>query len=288
MAAPPLLTTAPLPAGPAQGWPEAAPVSAPGLALAGGLFVPHDGGPAADLREQPERWALLHLLTGALRRGVPMLAWGSGAALVGRALGARVHAGHLVESGVQEPDWAEPPAGANVHAWVSRAGDRRALHWEAGRVTAWAGTQPPPALLHAFLARLDTQRSRWPATPLEAVGGEAALRAVLADFYARAALDPLLGPVFAAHVGDWPAHLEHVTAFWITMLGGTGPDGGPAWRGNLNTVHAGLGIRGEHLARWLALFGEAARAHLPSEAAGLLTARAGAMGARLGAAGRRF
>jgi hemoglobin len=283
MASPLLLTTAPLPAGPPdQGWPEAAPVSASALAVAGGLLAPHDGGPAADLREQPERWALLQVMSGALRRDVPMLAWGSGAALVARALGARVHAGRP-----DWTDWAEPPTGARVHTWVSHAGDRRALHWEVGRVTAWAGTQLPPALLAAFLARLDTQRSRRPASPLEAVGGEAALRAVLSDFYARAALDPLLGPVFAAHVGDWPAHLDHVTAFWVTMLGGTGADGGPTWRGNLNTVHTGLGIRAEHLARWLALFGEAAHAHMPTEAAELLTARAGAMGARLGAAGRR-
>lgn len=273
-----LLTTAPLPDSPQMGWPEAAPLSADTLAGAGGLFAAHDGGPAADLRERPDRWALLQLLSGALRRGVPVLAWGSGAALTGRALGARVHAG--------QPDWAGPPAGATVHAWAEVAGSLRALHWELDRVTAWAGPQPPPTLLRAFLARLDTQRSRRPATPLEAVGGEAALHIVLTDFYARAALDPLLGPVFAAHVRDWPAHLEHVAAFWSTVLGGAGPDG-PPWRGNLNTVHAGLGIRGEHLARWLALFGQAARAHLPPEAAALLTARAGAMGARLGAAGRR-
>ena len=100
---------------------------------------------------------------------------------------------------------------------------------------------------------------------------------LLTDFYARARTDALLGPVFDAHVTDWDAHLEHVTAFWVTLLGG-----GPAWRGNLNRVHAGLGIRGPHLARWLALFGEAARAHLPPEAAALLLTRAEAMGSRLG------
>ncbi|MFC5848296.1 group III truncated hemoglobin [Deinococcus petrolearius] len=275
MAPPLLLTTAPLPACPDRGWPEAAPVSEAALAAAGGLLVPHDGGPAADLRERPDRWALLHLMTGALRRDVPLLAWGSGAALVGRALGAPVHAGHA-----GAPDWAEVPAAAEVHL---QSPGGRPLHWTAGRATAWADPEVPPFLLAAFLAGLDTQRSRRPATPLETVGGEAALRAVLADFYARAARDPLLGPVFAAHVRDWAAHLDHVTAFWVTVLGGAGPGGEPAWRGNLNHVHAGLGLRGEHLARWLTLFAQAARAHLPPEAAEVLTSRAGAMGTRLGA-----
>lgn len=276
-----LLTTAPLPARPDQGWPEAAPASAAALAGAAGLLVPHDGGPAAELRDRPERWALLHLVTGALRRDVPLLAWGSGAALVGRALGARVYAG-----AAGAPDWTGAPTAARVHLWTPGGHPR---HWTAGRVTAWADVELPPTLLASFLAGLGAQRSRRPATPLEAVGGEAALRAVLADFYARAALDPLLGPVFAAHVRDWPAHLEHVTAFWVTLLGGLEPGDAPAWRGNLNTVHAGLGIRGEHLARWLLLFGEAARAHLTPDAAELLSTRAAAMGTRLGtqAAARR-
>ncbi|WP_027459787.1 group III truncated hemoglobin [Deinococcus murrayi] len=257
----PLLSPLPLPDWPAQ---EATPQALPGAA---GLLLPHDGGPVADVRERPDRWALLKLAAAALRGDVPTLAWGTGAALAGRALGARVHPGGPAG------EWAEAPRGAIVHTWEGE----RPLHWTHGSLTAWAGPTLPPELRASFLAGLEAAPPRLPATPLEAVGGEAALRPLLADFYARARADALLGPVFAAHVQDWEAHLERVTAFWVTMLGGS-----PAWRGNLNPIHAGLGLRGEHLERWLALFGEAARAHLPPGAADLLLARAGAMGARLG------
>lgn len=241
---------------------------------AAGLLVPHDGEPVADVRDRPDRWALLALVSGAVRRGVPVLAWGTGAALAGRVLGAAIRAGD--EPGLAA-EWAGAPRGAEVLRWQGEV----PLLWRAGSVTAWAGTGLPGDLREAFLSGLDHAQPRLPASPLEAVGGEAALRPLLADFYARAQGDDLLGPVFAAHVTDWEAHLERVTAFWVTLLGG-----GPAWRGNLNRVHAGLGLRGVHLERWLALFEEAARGHLSPEAAEVLLSRAGAMGARLGSGAR--
>ncbi|WP_019588194.1 group III truncated hemoglobin [Deinococcus apachensis] len=262
----PLLTTSPLTAF-GVGVVEATPDE---LFTAAGLLVPHDGGPVADIRDRPDRWALLTLLSGAVRRSVPVLAWGTGAAMAGRALGARVRVG-----GGPDPalEWSELPRGAVTEEWEGEV----PLLWRAGNVTAWAGVTLPEALREAFLAGLASTGPRTPGTPLEMVGGEAALRPLLADFYARARADDLLGPLFAAHVTDWDAHLDRVTAFWVTMLGG-----GAAWRGNLNSVHAGLGIRGPHLARWLALFRAAAQAHLSPQAAALLTTRAEAMGARLG------
>jgi len=256
-----LLSTSPLP-----GWAVQA-ASPQALSTAAGLLVPHDGEPVADVRGRPDRWALLTLVSGAVRRGLPVLAWGSGAALAGRVLGARVHPGGPAG------EWAQGPRGAEVLTWQGQV----PLLWRAGRVTAWAGVTLPDTLRAEFLASLASAGERTPGTPLEAVGGEAALRALLADFYARARADELLGPVFAAHVTDWDTHLEHVTAFWVMLLGG-----GPTWRGNLNRIHAGLGIRSAHLARWLELFGDAARAHLAPEAAALLLARAQTMGERLG------
>ncbi|MBB5233549.1 group III truncated hemoglobin [Deinococcus budaensis] len=257
----PLLSPFPVP-----GWDTQA-ATPQALSTAGGLLVPHDGEPVADVRDRPDRWARLTLVAGAVRRGLPVLAWGTGAALAGRVLGARV------QPGGPAGDWAEVPRGAEVQAWQGEV----PLLWRTGRVTAWAGAKLPDPLKADFLAGLPGATARTPGTPLEALGGEAALRALLADFYARARADTLLGPVFGAHVTDWDAHLDHVTAFWVTLLGGA-----PLWRGNLNRVHAGLGVRGPHLERWLELFGEAARAHLPPEAAALILARAGAMGARLG------
>lgn len=264
----PLLTTSPL----SSFGVEVVEASLEALPGAAGLLVPHDREPVADVRDRPDRWALLTLLAGAVRRRVPVLAWGSGAALAGRVLGARVRPGKGAA------DWSEAPRGATVERWQ---GDVPLL-WRMGPLTAWAGEALPGELRTEFLASLTEAGPRAPGSPLEAVGGEAALRALLADFYTRARQDELLGPVFAAHVQDWTAHLDRVTAFWITMLGGRA-----AWRGNLNSVHADLGIRGAHLTRWLALFRETAEGRLAPEATALLIPRAEAMGARLGRRGPR-
>ena len=266
MTPPPLLSTSPLPRF-GQEVQEATPEA---LTTAPGLLVPHDGGPVADVRERPDRWALLGLISGAVRRGVPVLGWGTGAALVGRVLGARVRVQPL--PGLAD-EWAEAPRNAEVLTWRGEV----PLLWRAGKVTAWAGVELPEEVRAAFLAELEAHTPPLPATPLEALGGEAALRSLLADFYDRARRDEVLGPVFSTHVTDWEAHLDRVTAFWITMLSGV-----PAWRGNLNAVHAGLGVRREHLERWLTLFRASAEAHLSPEAAARLAERAEAMGARLG------
>ncbi|GGK21427.1 hypothetical protein GCM10008955_13600 [Deinococcus malanensis] len=241
------------------------------LVRCGGLLVPHDGERVGDVRDRPDRWAALQLLTQAIRRGVPVLAWGSGAALAGRALGAAVQEHEGLE-------WAHAPRGAEVLVWQQE----RPQHWHAGRVSAWAGPELPEDMVANFLSTLPALRSRQPASLLEELGGEAALRSLLADFYARARTDELLGPVFTTHVTDWNAHLDRATAFWVTMLGGE-----PAWRGNLNTVHAGLGVRTAHLDRWLGLLTLAAHAHLPPEAAGLLLARAHAMAGKLARSSKR-
>lgn len=260
-----LLTSSPLP-----GWLDTHQRGTVPIREAAGLLLPHDGGPVADLREQPARWALLTDVAAALRRGVPVLGWGSGAALLGRALGAAIRRS---EGGLE---WAALPRGAQAHTWAGEV----PLHWTQGRAVAWAAPELPEVVRADFLAALPGWADRTPGSPLEEVGGVPALEAVVTEFYTRARRDPLLGPVFAAHVTDWPAHLGRVTAFWVTLLGGD-EDFTP-WRGNLNAAHAGLGVRGEHLRAWLTLWETAARDLLPAPAADLLTARARAMGARLG------
>ncbi|MDB5045430.1 MAG: globin [Deinococcus sp.] len=272
-----LLTTSPL-TDVWDGW-TVQPASAEALPHAAGLLVPHDGQPVRDVQHRPDRWAVLTLISGAVRGGLPVLAWGTGAALAGRVLGAAIQAGRRAEGGESTAEeWVALPRNAHAEQWL----DAAPLLWRAGAVTAWAGETLPGALKLEFLTRLETPTLRTPATPLESMGGETALRPLLADFYAQTRADAVLGPIFAAHVSDWEAHLEAVTAFWITMLGGPTQAGGQHWRGNLNHIHAPLGIRGVHLARWLALFRAAAEAHLPPDAAQVLTSRAEAMGARLG------
>lgn len=270
-----LLSLTPLPGWAGPGGVVAARAGA--LPTASGLLLPHDGLPVADVRDRPERWVALGLVAEALRRNVPVLGWGSGAALLGRALGAAV-----VPAGAHGGvDWSPLPRGAVVHAW----GGEVPLHWSHGRATAWADVTLPVRIRAEFLAALPGLTDRQPGSPLEVVGGPVAVQAVVTEFYARARQDALLGPVFAAHVRDWPAHLRHVTAFWVTMLGGAeGPL--PAWRGNLNGAHAGLGIGGAHLRAWLALWAGTARDLLPPDAAEVLVTRAAAMGARLGRGAR--
>ena len=41
---------------------------------------------------------------------------------------------------------------------------------------------------------------------------------VVARFYAAIRQDPGLGPVFAAHVTDWPVHEEKIASFWRNAI----------------------------------------------------------------------
>lgn len=40
--------------------------------------------------------------------------------------------------------------------------------------------------------------------------------------YARVRVDPLLGPIFNAAVGNWDEHLDKLCAFWISITLMTG------------------------------------------------------------------
>lgn len=69
-------------------------------------------------------------------------------------------------------------------------------------------------------------------------------------FYDRVRADPVLGPVFAAHVDDWPAHLAQLADFWSAMLRGT-----RRFRGAPVQRHNALpGLDEAMFERWLDLF----------------------------------
>ncbi|AFZ65741.1 truncated hemoglobin [Deinococcus peraridilitoris DSM 19664] len=233
----------------------------------------------------------------ALNMGVPVFGWGSGAALLGRAMGAGVHLqenalpSQALQISAEASTTLECPrdllqrlvlkevllarevttlprgAKALVRAAALPVLFRGAGYW------GYAGVALPPFLLELFLTEARLHPERRPADPLDAMGGEAALRAVLRDFYTRARHDQVLGPVFTAHVHDWDAHIDRVQDFWVTALSGI-----PRYQGNLNVAHAHLGIRAEHLTRWLSLFEAACGEGLAPGHAALLTARAEAMG----------
>lgn len=80
--------------------------------------------------------------------------------------------------------------------------------------------------------------------------GEDDVTRLVHAFYARVRADPSLGPVFEAHVDDWPVHLARLVDFWSAMLRGTRRfSGAPVQRHN-----ALPGLDAAMFGRWLALF----------------------------------
>lgn len=81
----------------------------------------------------------------------------------------------------------------------------------------------------------------------------------VAVFYGAVRRHEVLGPIFAEHVGDWPAHEARITAFWAgAILNKAGYNGSPM-RAHLSAGN----VRPEHFEIWLALFDEALRRTLP-------------------------
>lgn len=79
------------------------------------------------------------------------------------------------------------------------------------------------------------------------------LMRLVTEFYAGAASDPLLGPVFARAIPDWESHYQIVQNFWSrTLLGTTRYSGMPF------AAHVPLQLRPEHFERWVSLFKETA------------------------------
>ena len=110
------------------------------------------------------------------------------------------------------------------------------------------------------------------------------IEAVVAEFYDLIRRHPGLGPVFAAHVTDWPAHEAKIVRFWANaILFERDYDGNP------QQVHVAAGdVRPGHFEVWLALFDGVLRRHLPEPTAAAwsaLTHRIG-RGLRMGVADR--
>jgi hemoglobin len=69
-------------------------------------------------------------------------------------------------------------------------------------------------------------------------------------FYAAVRGDPLLGPVFAAHVKHWDAHLPKMVDFWSSALRRMA-----RYRGIPMPVHTALpGLDARLFQRWVQLF----------------------------------
>ena len=107
--------------------------------------------------------------------------------------------------------------------------------------------------------------------PAPGDGAHADIARLVATFYARARHDPLLGPVFAQQVADWPHHLAALTAFWAVQLRGAG-----RYRGMPLAAHRPLlpDLSPAMFARWLALWRQAATEMTSKADAAILIAKA--------------
>lgn len=115
-----------------------------------------------------------------------------------------------------------------------------------------------------------------PATLYERIGGRDGLMLLLRRFYADVRQHDEIGPVFAARIDDWPAHLEKIAGFW------SGLTGGPAlYGGGMAARHIPLQLEEKHFQAWLGLWHRHCEAHLPAPEAAEMIAIAEAIGQRL-------
>lgn len=92
---------------------------------------------------------------------------------------------------------------------------------------------------------------------------DAQIATVVEEFYAVVRTHPGLGPVFAAHVTDWPAHEEKIARFWRNAILHE-----RSYNGNPNLVHQAAGnVRAGMFEVWLALFDSVLKRNLPADAA---------------------
>lgn len=86
---------------------------------------------------------------------------------------------------------------------------------------------------------------------------------VVAGFYSAVRAHPGIGPIFATHVTDWPAHEAKIASFWRNaILFERGYDGNPM------QVHMCAGnVKSAHFGPWLGLFDKVLSDELPEETA---------------------
>ncbi|MEX2380918.1 MAG: group III truncated hemoglobin [Opitutales bacterium] len=110
----------------------------------------------------------------------------------------------------------------------------------------------------------------------ERIGGRSEVLRLLQHFYADVRQHQVIGPIFAAHIHDWPAHLEKLADFWQTATGGS-----PTYRGAMPMKHIPLRLQGDHFVAWLDLWRRNCRIYLPAKEAGEMIALAEVIGGRL-------
>ncbi len=103
---------------------------------------------------------------------------------------------------------------------------------------------------------------------------DAEIAAVVAAFYAGVRQNPVLGPVFVAHVHDWPAHEAKITRFWRNAILHE-----RIYDGNPLAVHRAAGdVKAAMFTDWLALFDQTLARELPPDTAAAWSALAHRIG----------
>jgi len=92
---------------------------------------------------------------------------------------------------------------------------------------------------------------------------QAQIDRVVGQFYKVVRAHPVLGPVFAAHVADWPMHEEKIGRFWRNALLFQ-----RTYDGNPMQVHMAAGnVHAAHFPVWLGLFDTVLAQELPDSVA---------------------
>ncbi|HTN62795.1 MAG TPA: DUF1971 domain-containing protein [Devosia sp.] len=107
----------------------------------------------------------------------------------------------------------------------------------------------------AAVTTADLRKPMHPAVPGKVAPpglDEAGIVRIVDAFYTKVRTDPLIGPVFDAHIAPerWPAHLGKMYDFWSSLLLGSGRyDGRPMPK------HMAISeLSDPHFVRWLALY----------------------------------
>lgn len=100
---------------------------------------------------------------------------------------------------------------------------------------------------------------------------------VVAAFYEVCRAHPGLGPVFAVHVTDWPAHEAKVADFWANIILHE-----RGYEGNVLEAHVKAGnVKPGMFSTWLDLFDSTLKAELTSDQAAAWSALAHRIGQTL-------
>lgn len=115
-----------------------------------------------------------------------------------------------------------------------------------------------------------------PSSLFDRIGGRPGLLRLLNHFYADVRQHAVIGPIFAAHIENWPEHIEKIADFW------SGVTGGPArYSGPMPFKHVPLGLEEKHFEAWLGLWCRHCRIWLPAKEAEDMVLAAETIGQRL-------